>query len=48
MGQLAAHSAFVQGAEKVAIIDTIPYRLEYAKKWLPNLHTIDFSKLQVC
>ena len=48
MGQLAAHSAFVQGAEKVAIIDTIPYRLEYAKKWLPNLHTINFSKVQVC
>lgn len=47
MGQLAAHSAFVQGAEKVAIIDTIPYRLEYAKKWLPNLHTINFSKVQV-
>ncbi|CAK0784556.1 hypothetical protein CVIRNUC_007760 [Coccomyxa viridis] len=47
VGQLAAHSAFVQGAEKVAIIDTIPYRLEYAKKWLPNLHTINFSKVQV-
>ena len=47
MGQLAAHSAFVQGAEKVAIIDAIPYRLEYAKKWLPNVHTINFSKLQV-
>ena len=47
VGQLAAHSAFVQGAEKVAIIDSIPYRLEYAKKWLPNLHTINFSKVQV-
>ena len=38
----------MQGAEKVAIIDSIPYRLEYAKKWLPNLHTINFSKVQVC
>ena len=47
VGQLAAHSAYVQGAEKVAIIDTVGYRLDYVKKWIPGVHTIDFSKLQV-
>lgn len=48
VGQLAAHSALVQGAEKVAIVDSVGYRLEYVKKWLPQVHTIDFSKLKVC
>ena len=48
VGQLAAHSAYVQGAEKVAIIDSVGYRLDYVKKWIPGIHTINFSKLQVC
>ena len=47
VGQLAAHSAYVQGAEKVAIIDSVGYRLDYVKKWIPGIHTIDFSKMQV-
>ena len=47
VGQLAAHSALVQGAEKVAIVDSVAYRMDYVKKWLPEVHTIDFSKVQV-
>lgn len=47
VGQLAAHSAQVLGAEKVAIVDSVGYRMDFAKKWLPGVHTIDFSKVQV-
>ncbi len=47
MGQLAAHSALVKGAEKVAIVDSVQYRMDYVKKWLPEVQTIDFSKVQV-
>ena len=47
VGQLAAHSALVKGAEKVAIVDSVQYRMDYVKKWLPQVQTIDFSKVQV-
>ena len=47
VGQLAAHSALVKGAEKVAIVDSVQYRMDYVKKWLPEVETIDFSKVQV-
>ena len=47
VGQLAAHSALVKGAEKVAIVDSVQYRMDYVKKWLPEVQTIDFSKVQV-
>ena len=47
VGQLAAHSALVKGAEKVAIVDSVQYRMDYVKKWLPQVETIDFSKVQV-
>ncbi len=36
VGQLAAHSALVKGAEKVAIVDSVQYRMDYVKKWLPE------------
>ena len=37
----------MRGAEKVAIVDSVQYRMDYAKKWLPEVQTIDFSKVQV-
>ena len=47
VGQLAVHSALVKGAEKVANVDSVQYRMDYVKKWLPKVQTIDFSKVQV-
>ncbi len=47
VGQLAAHCAFVRGAEKVAIIDNIEYRLQFAKDRMPNIETINFDKVKV-
>ncbi|CAL5229613.1 g12974 [Coccomyxa viridis] len=47
VGQLAVHSALVKGAEKVANVDSVQYRMDYVKKWLPKVQTIDFSKVHV-
>lgn len=47
VGQLAAHCAFVRGAERVAIIDNIEYRLQFAKDRMPNIETINFDEVKV-
>jgi len=44
VGLLAAHCAFARGARRVIIVDNIPYRLEFAKKHIPKIETVDFSK----
>ncbi len=48
VGQLAAHCAFVRGAERVIIIDDIEYRLQFAKDRMPKIETINFDKVKVC
>ena len=47
VGQLAAQCAFHRGAAKVAIIDNVQYRLDHAKKHMPDLVTINFDKQDV-
>lgn len=44
VGLLAAQCAFARGAHRVIIVDEIPYRLEFAKKIIPKIETVDFSK----
>lgn len=38
--------AFLKGAKRVIAIDNVPWRLEYAKKRIPNLETIDYGKVK--
>lgn len=47
VGQMAAEFAFYHGASKVVMIDGGGgrWRLDWLKKRLPNLETIDFSRL---
>lgn len=47
VGQLAAHCAFVRGADRVIIIDDVEYRLQYAKDHMPKIETINFDKVKV-
>ncbi|KAK9908225.1 hypothetical protein WJX75_004550 [Coccomyxa subellipsoidea] len=47
VGQLAAHCAFVRGADRVIIIDDVEYRLQYAKDHMPKIETIKFDKVKV-
>lgn len=37
----------MRGAERVAIIDNIEYRLQFAKDRMPNIETINFDKVKV-
>lgn len=40
---LAAHCAFVRGADRVVLIDKQQYRLDHAKHKMPYLETINFE-----
>ncbi|CAF1048528.1 unnamed protein product [Didymodactylos carnosus] len=44
VGMLAALSALYKKARRVILIDKEQYRLDYAKKHLPGIETINFSK----
>ena len=43
VGILAAQCAFLRGAARVVIIDEVPFRLEFAKKNVKGLETINFE-----
>jgi threonine dehydrogenase-like Zn-dependent dehydrogenase len=47
VGQLAAHCAQVRGAKQVILIDCVQYRLDFAKKNMPEVQTINFEKQNV-
>jgi threonine dehydrogenase-like Zn-dependent dehydrogenase len=47
VGMLAAQCAVARGAKKVALIDSVQYRLKYATGVVPGVHTIDRSKQDV-
>ena len=44
VGILAAHSADFKGAERIVMIDNQQYRLEFAKKKIPRVETINFDE----
>ncbi|XP_024400198.1 uncharacterized protein [Physcomitrium patens] len=44
VGILAAQCAFQRGASRVVIIDEQPFRLDFAKKKVPGLETINFKE----
>jgi threonine dehydrogenase-like Zn-dependent dehydrogenase len=41
VGMQAANSAFVRGANRVVLIDSLQYRLDYIKQKLPKVETIN-------
>ena len=47
IGQMAAQFSFINGAKRVILIDGGPgaWRLDYAKKTLPKLETLNYSDL---
>lgn len=47
IGQMCAEMSFMNGAKRVILIDGGPgaWRLDYVKKVLPKLETLDFTKL---
>lgn len=45
IGQMAAESAFLNGASRVIVIDC-NWRLDYVKSKYPNVETVDFSQLK--
>lgn len=45
IGQLAADFSFLNGASRVIIIDS-NWRLEYVKKHIPRVETVDYSQLK--
>jgi len=44
VGLLAAQCAFARGAKRVIIVDKEQYRLDFARKILPKVETVDFSQ----
>ena len=44
VGLLAAQCSFARGARRVILVDNVAYRLEFAKKILPKIETVDFSQ----
>lgn len=46
IGLFTAKWAFVKGAKRVIAIDSVPWRLEYAKSKIPNLETLDYTKVK--
>jgi threonine dehydrogenase-like Zn-dependent dehydrogenase len=44
VGLLTAQCAFARGAKRVIIVDNQEYRLDFAKKILPKIETVDFSQ----
>ena len=44
VGMLAAHSADFRGAERIVMIDNQQYRLDFAKKKIPRVETINFDQ----
>ena len=44
VGILAAHAADFRGAERIVIIDNQQYRLDFAKKHIPRIETINFDE----
>jgi threonine dehydrogenase-like Zn-dependent dehydrogenase len=46
VGLFTAKWAFVKGANRVIAIDQVGWRLEYAKSKIPELETLDFSKVK--
>jgi len=46
VGILTAKWAFIKGAQRVIAIDSVPWRLEYAKSKMPEIETLDFSKVK--
>lgn len=44
VGLLAAQCSFARGARRVIIVDEMTYRLEFAKKILPKIETVNFSE----
>jgi ferredoxin len=40
---LAAHSADFRGAERIVMIDNQQYRLDFVKKRIPRVETINFD-----
>lgn len=45
VGILAAHCAFFRGAARVVIIDEQKFGLDFAKKKVPGLETINFKEV---
>ena len=43
MGILAAHCCQHRGASEIVIIDAVPFRLDFAKKHIPGIKTINFK-----
>jgi len=46
VGFFTAVWAFAKGAKRVIAIDSVSWRLEYAKSKIPQIETIDFSKIK--
>jgi threonine dehydrogenase-like Zn-dependent dehydrogenase len=44
VGILTAQCAFYRGAKRVIIVDEVAYRLEFCKKLMPKIETVDLSK----
>ena len=44
VGLLSAQVAFSRGAKRVIIVDEVDYRLDFAKKILPKIETVNFKK----
>lgn len=47
IGQMVAQFSFIQGADRVILIDGGPaaWRLDFVKKTLPRVETVDYTKL---
>ncbi|EPS40509.1 hypothetical protein H072_5653 [Dactylellina haptotyla CBS 200.50] len=46
VGLFAAKWAFIKGAKRVIAIDSVQWRLEYAKSKIPELEVLDFGKVK--
>ncbi|KAF3914513.1 hypothetical protein AA313_de0208040 [Arthrobotrys entomopaga] len=46
VGLFTAKWALLKGAKRVIAIDSVPWRLDYAKSKIPELETLDFSKVK--
>ncbi|KAK6530442.1 hypothetical protein TWF694_003794 [Orbilia ellipsospora] len=46
IGLFVAKWAFIKGAKRVIAIDSVPWRLDYAKSKIPEIETLDFSTVK--
>ena len=46
IGLMVCKWAFIKGAKRVIAIDNVPWRLEYAKRHMPELECLDFGKVK--